>query len=395
MRIVYINDFKYGGGAETVFRDTYNLMKKEDGMYCDLFYGSENSVVPSSIFSYLFSFKTYTKLKQKLSSFKPDIIHLHNFYHYLSPSILLAIKQYKNKNKCVVYFTAHDFFLLSPSRSFYYIDKKKNIINLQTKDIDSLIWGKLIDKRGKVYSFLKKIQWSISRHIIKHFGVIDTIVSPSAFLKAFFNKKFNDVHLIRNPLKLTGVPKSIGRISKGDILKIVYIGRLSEEKGLYDFLEGLKRIPSSNFTFDIFGDGPERFRIKNYIEINNLKSKVRLRGFVEHAEIANTLSTFDVLVLPSLWYENAPLSLVEAASQGLRLLVPNHGGAKELAELLGNYYFFEKDDPDSIAIAIKAIFKDRIKPTKIERTSLDLFDMNQYIYNLKTIYYNETSNSPR
>ncbi len=94
MKVLHISDSYEGGGAEAVLRDTIKVCE-ELGYQNEIFVSQGKT----TIISYVFSIGYYEKLLEKLIDFKPDIVHLHNYYHYLSPSVLYALKKYKKKNK--------------------------------------------------------------------------------------------------------------------------------------------------------------------------------------------------------------------------------------------------------------------------------------------------------
>lgn len=98
MKVLHVSDSYEGGGAEAVLRDTIKV-SEELGYHNDIFISQEKT----SITSYIFSRDYYVKFLQKLNDFKPDVVHLHNYYHYLSPSILYALKNIEEISKLKSY----------------------------------------------------------------------------------------------------------------------------------------------------------------------------------------------------------------------------------------------------------------------------------------------------
>src|SRR5476651_1183202 len=122
--ILHVADSLNGGGAEAVFRDT--IIATESLGYINHVYVSDGK---TSFMSYIYSMKHKRLLLAELKKLKPDILHLQNFYHYLSPSVLAAIKIYKKNHKLHVVFTAHDYHLICPNSGFQYFEGglRKNI----------------------------------------------------------------------------------------------------------------------------------------------------------------------------------------------------------------------------------------------------------------------------
>jgi len=140
-------------------------------------------------------------------------------------------------------------------------------------------------------------------------------------------------------------------------MKLVYFGRLSQEKGLVNFIEALTD-NEIDFTFTIIGEGSDKNRIERAIEDNNLSQKVFVKPKIDQRELYKLLSEYDIFVLPSLWYENAPLSIVEAAGMGLGLFLSGHGGILEIGRICNCNHFFNPFDKTDIALKLKQLYND-------------------------------------
>lgn len=403
-KILLVNDFEKGGGAEKVFNQTYELLTKK--CIVDKFVGEAEHSKLKNIFCSLselsskalgrvYSFRNYTRLLDVLYKFKPDVIHLQNFYSSLSPSILKAIGNYrKNGYKIKVIFTAHDYHLLCPYSSFMFYSLFSNKVNYLTAppDLAQSIFYKW-DSRGFPFSFVKKIQWINAYFINNYHKEIDHIITPSFFLADLFHSKFHDipVAVVRNPFVNSTQPDlPVRTLDKSRTLNLVYIGRLSPEKGLLEFIQKLSQVDTINYIFKIIGDGQLKGAILKIIEEHNLKDNVLLLGEMKHQDVLKELSSNDALVLPSLWYENAPLSLVEGAFMNLRLITANYGGMKEIAELCGGAYLMEPTDFASVRDAIVTCYNDIINGEPVMNRDFNmlgkLFSKENYIDSLLNVY---------
>lgn len=148
----------------------------------------------------------------------------------------------------------------------------------------------------------------------------------------------------------------------GNILRLVYFGRLDPVKGLSGFIEALSA-SDINYTFTMIGEGEEANHLRQLIEQKQLGNKVFLRARINHRELFEELQQQDVFVLPSLCYENAPLSVVEAASLGLGLFLSHHGGSLEIGKLCGAKHFFDPFSPQDIQSKIEVLYKDFLTNT--------------------------------
>lgn len=348
-RVLHINDSWDGGGAEAVFRDTIETSRE---------LGYDNNVIVSNnkrnALSFIFSYYEYKKIKEKILTFKPDIIHIHNYYHYLSPSILMAIKIARKKFKWTgrVIFTAHDYHLICPNSGLQYF-KAGNAYNFATDKSDFSLFKKF-DRRGYFYSTLKLTQYLLNYNFLKLDLVIDKIVSPSHFLHDVFLKwgRHKDIHVIRNPIiRETKHKISKDTISGNGTIKLIFMGRVTYEKGIIQFIKKINK-SKLKIEFHIYGSG----ELCKEIEKMHLRDglKILLHGHIKRDALLAEISKFDIFVLPSIWYENAPLSILEAANLGLPVIVPNYGGLKEIAQLTFSYSLFdyEVDDIDQCLLEI-------------------------------------------
>lgn len=111
-------------------------------------------------------------------------------------------------------------------------------------------------------------------------------------------------------------------------INLVFIGRLSPEKGLLTWLSYFKSFPNKDsFHLEVLGDGPELGKIKNYIHENKLDSLITLNGFITNP--IDFLIRSNILIMPSL-KEGLPMTLIEAASVGLPIIANDVGAISNL-----------------------------------------------------------------
>lgn len=382
MKILFVNDYKINGGAEQVIDILIHNLN--DIYEIDFFYGSVEYKTPKNVFEYIYSKTFKLKLKNKLEIFQPDIIHIHNYYHLLSPSILTAIKKYKQINKNLkVIMTCHDFHILSPNSGFTFFSWLNNkIFKLEKNPNLSDLLFKKWDQRGLKYSIAKQLQWIFNYLICNNTSVINKIVSPSEFLASFLREKFIDkVEVVRNPLP-SYIKINKNRFVKNKNLKLLFIGRVSMEKGLKEFIIKLNEIKNLDYTFTIIGNGPILNELKVLVKTLELDSKIIFLGYIAHTEALQMMQNYQILVLPSILYENAPLSLVEGSLNGLKLLTMNYGGMREISLLAGNYFFLN-ENLSNIENGLN-ILKDS---EYIQNQDLyNLFSLENYVTKIKMIY---------
>jgi glycosyltransferase involved in cell wall biosynthesis len=293
---------------------------------------------------------------------------------------------YKKKTKCKIIHYAHDFHLVCPNRGYFYLRQGK-IINFQAPPAIAAFLTKRLEYRGRFYSLLKKIQWIWAYPIKKKQAVFDLVLAPSDFLTDHIRQACPDLVVQRmyNCCDALTVHIAKANTEKSNTLRMVYFGRIAKEKGLAAFITAL-RSSSVNYTFTVIGEGDEKPCLQALISANKLQDRVFIRPKLDAAILFSELSNFDVYVLPSLWYENAPLSIVEAASLGLGLFLVRHGGAMEIGCICGATHFFDPSDPADIVDNMEAVYRDFVNDALPKANSAllySLFSEETYVQNLK------------
>ncbi len=378
--VMHISDEMAGGGAESVFRDTMKA-SQENGDVIDYFISDKKR----NFLSYIFSFKNYKKLYKKLNIFRPDVIHLHNYYHYLTPSILLAIRNYKKHKHCKVIFTAHDYHLICPNSGFQYFENDK-AFNFSPDGTDRFIVHKL-DRRSWTHSCLKIMQNFISYKLLKLDNVFDLILCPSNFLKeTLLNYGVKTKCLVvRNPFNIEEKKMEVPTNKKDGAINLVFFGRLSPEKGIMELIENINKRTTIDINLNLYGNGI----LKDEIIASYKRSgfKIIINDFLERSELHKKIKVFDIFVLPGVWYENAPNSIIEAASMGLPVMVSNIGGMVEMAKETSEYYLLDPKNNDLEELIINASSKKGLNKVKNPMQ----FSYNTYKNKIASLYGDSNS----
>lgn len=396
-KVLLVNDFESGGGAEGVFQMTVRLLDSHYEVYQ---YTAHKGFKDSGVnpLAYIYSRKHFNNIKSIILEKNIDIVHVHNF-RWITPSVFHVHRWLiRNKKEKRVRFvlTAHDYFLACPNVAYGYY--KRGIFQRYTidKPPGSFLF-KQMDQQGWKYSWLKKIQWYTAFRFLKLHKDIDQVISPSFFLKKIIQLNYPTlpVDVIHNPIgtAFQSLKSEIAHSSDNEVLRIVYFGRVASEKGTDILLKMLSSIRDKVvFRLDIFGTGPMSEEINSMIKRLGLEGVVFYHGFKPFAEVQAQLHNFDAFIMSSVWYENAPLSIVEAAMAGLKLIVPNMGGMKELAELCGNDYLYEVDNRNSFENVLYRVILSKQKKHLIDNADQikTLFSEKLYLDKIKEVYENST-----
>lgn len=385
-----------GGGAEHVARKNLEiLLHKKDFdvavLTCDKALWDQYPVKhyiakdfrkvrgPGKVFATMGIPENYKMTARCLQEFRPDIIHLHNYIPF-SPSMLRALKEYKEKCGCKVILTHHTYSYICTNDSLYNYSQDK----LCEKCIGTFDTTIIRDNcaNSRLVSLAKFLQ---KNKMSKFFAdLVDVHISPSDFLKSELlkaNPKLR-VEVVRNPC----VDK-IGPIrleEKEDTA--VFFGRISKEKNIVAFTKKFLQAESP-LKLLIIGDGPEAEKLLDLMAGVD-KSRVEfIHRFLKSDELYEKIRTAKFFVLPSIWFENSPVAIVEAINLGMIPLVSSIGGMKELVELFKIGYCI--DGLNSISHTLRlAVEKYPVDLKKFAEASnaLDKFSAETYKTNMINIY---------
>ncbi len=330
--------------------DTTVSLLRGRGIEVDVFTGDDVPSMRRTPLGYIDSRRARRALKARLDRFRPDVVHLHNFYHLLSPGILETIAAHRQHHPVRVIMTAHDFHLVCPSSGMLHVRRG----DPRPADADRLgdtgyLLTRRWDERGMTHSMLKLAQHIWNYRLHRRRGIIDCVICPSRFLEGVLSK-FD--------LPTVFVPHPVPEPHRGDgrptgELRLVFAGRVGPEKGLVTLLEALPAAFPGRLT--IVGDGPQLERCRAVTRRRGLEAIVELTGRLSHDDTMAVVGRSHVLVLPSVCYENHPLSLLEALAAGTNILVSDLGGMREIVADAGVGFVFDPRDPRSLRQALARI----------------------------------------
>jgi len=253
---------------------------------------------------------------KQVVDFQPDVVHVHNIHSQISPVIVEIAK----KQNIPVVWTLHDYKLICPA--YTCLDNQLNICEECFTYPQAVLQKKCIkgSQLGSLIGFWEAKKWNKDR--ISLFDV--KFVSPSGFLKSkmiqagFSESKISHIY---NFILEKEYPQQVNLKRTKHIL---YVGRLSKEKGVETLCKAFKS--QEGVKLDIIGDGPIRKELKKKYSNDN----VSFLGFRNWDFIKEKLSQASFLVAPSEWYENNPLTILEALAMGTPVLGARIGGIPEL-----------------------------------------------------------------
>ena len=379
MKILLVNKFHYlKGGSEKYYFELGELLK-EQGHEVAYFSMQDEKNIKTDCKEYfvekfdlnnsskwkalnvIYNYRNYKKMKEAMEEFKPDIVHLNNFQRQLSSSIIKAISR---KNVPIV-FTAHDLQAICPAITM--MDNEYNPCELCLKGKYINCIKKKCNKNSTIKSMLGALEAYYYRLNKIYLRKIDAIITPTEFYKkklledGISKRKIYKVHNFLNFEKYQDNTYSNVKNEKEFIL---YAGRLSKEKGIFNLLEAIKNI--KNINLYIAGDGPEKINIESYIEKEDLESKVRLLGKLDFDKLKEYIYKSKFVVVPSTWYENGSYIGMEAGAIGRCVIGSNIGGIPEIVVDNKTGLLFEFNSIKDLEKKIKLLLENNELRKKME-----------------------------
>lgn len=404
MKILMVNKFHYlKGGSEKYYFDLAKLllehghevaffsMKNDKNIKTDCKeYFVENSDMdsknPFKAFDIIYSKRNKKIMEKALDEFKPDLVHLNNFQRQLSASIIEPIK----KRKIPIVFTAHDLQAICPA--IVMLDNSKNICEKCKKGkYINCTKGKCI-KNSKLKSFLGTIEGKYYRNNKIYTDKIDKIITPSEFYKS---KLIEDgipkekISAIHNFIDIENYDVNVE-----DEGYALFYGRLIKEKGVFNLLNAFNKI--KNRKLFIAGDGPDKEKIEKYIKDKNIKNVVLL-GFLPTEQIKKYVRKARFIVVPSVWYENCPYSILETLAMGKTIIGSDLGGIPELVKNDKTGLIYHYKDEEALKDKMNELFENKDLAKKLGNVAKDYarneFSKENYYKKIIKIYEGAMENA--
>ena len=342
MRILIAhNHYQQFGGEDAVVETEYALLK---GFQEDVrLYKRSNSEITSYSFFQKINFvlnlswscSSYRQMKKILREFRPQVVHFHNTFFMLSPSVYAACRE---ENVPVVQ-SLHNFRLRCANGLFF-----RN--NRVCEDcLKGSLWNGV---RHRCYKNSRLITTLVVRILEEHWkrGTWTNMVDYYIAVTEFSRQKMIQAGIA--PEKIVVKPNCVrwqfAPSPRGGEYAL-YAGRLSPEKGVRLLLEAWRTL--ANIPLKILGSGPLMEELKNFVKNNGMKH-VEFLGFVSGERYTQRLNGAKFVVVPSLCYENFPRIIVEAYACGIPVLASRLGAMQDLVRDFQTGRLFEPGNADDL-----------------------------------------------
>jgi len=336
------------------------------------------------------------KLGLILDQVSPDIVHIQHLM-YLGAELIKEIK----KRSLPIVFTLHDYWLLCPQGqllefNLWLCNNKEN----ETKCFQCIIYQLSIKKNVFIaYYLLKKYIPEVAFRLLKDIYLkcckftflteskagpqikertsyikyissgVDLFIAPSQFLR----QKFIEFGIAKNRTAYITYGfnfsnfKNLSKVYSAK-LRFGFIGNLLPAKGVHILIQSFNNIRNQNVELKIYGQAVSYKSILTnylgYIRKIARNKNIRFMGGFDNKDVAKVFAEIDILVVPSIWYENSPLIIQEAFAAQTPVIASRIGGIPELIDDGINGVLFEPNNPEDLYEKINLIIEN---PSLIEK----------------------------
>lgn len=294
----------------------------------------------------VWSFSAARGMGDAVRELRPDVVHLHLIHHQLSPSILRPLVEHA----IPTVMTLHDFKLACPT--YLFLDKGRaceaclggrfHHAALRRCKGGSLVESSLLAAELTIHTYLRA------------YAPVQLFICPSRFIA----EKMSQAGVFPDRLEVlphfavsTGVETK--RQPGGDLL---YAGRLSSEKAVDVVIRAVGRMHPRP-VLQVAGEGPERERLEA-LAASEAPGHVRFLGRLSRQELQGRLASAAALVIPSRFYENQPMIILEAFAAGIPVVGSNFGGIRELVDHGVDGLLVPPEQPSELADALQELLAD-------------------------------------
>ena len=383
MKILLINRFHYRkGGSEAVYFNTAELLQKaghkviffsftdDKNVPCeqsDYFVNSSVSRI-NGMMNYFFNSEVKRKLELLIEKEKPDIAHVHLIWGGVGPAIFSILK----KHHIPLIHTAHDYRMICPAYTFNcngHICEKCAGKHFYKCAIKKCSKGKLIE------SSLMALEMYERNIFFKPENNFSGIIYVSKFSK--------DKHLQHRP-QLGSVHSMVQYncsqepptelINKFNRNYYLFFGRLSYEKGVDKLIDVFAKLP--DLKLKIVGTGPLEAELKEKVASLGI-TNIEFAGYKSGYELQSIIAIASFVIVPSQWYENNPMTIIESYSLQTPVIGSDLGGIPEIIDNGKTGYIFDHNSNNDLEkmLRISSELSD-VQYEEISRNARTFYDSN-------------------
>jgi len=285
----------------------------------------------------VYSREARRRLRRMIADFQPDVAHVRNIYHHLSPSVLWELKA----QRVPVVYHLNDFKLICPT---YNLVAHGHVCEHCSRGSYWRMISGNCYAGGRGAAMVLAAEAYVHRWLRTYAKCVDLFLAPSQFVKdklvaSGWSKARIEVLPHFQKLADDSPPPA-------EQAPILYFGRLSPEKGVADLLWAMTQV--RHIPLQIAGDGPQKeslVKLTGDLQLSN----VSFLGHLTGDQLERTLARCQFTVLPSRAYETLGKSILESYAHGRPVIASNLGSRRELVEQGKTGLLFKAGDIEQLA----------------------------------------------
>lgn len=357
MKILLINNFHYRkGGSEAVYFNMARMLahhghevlffsctdSRNESCGQSGYFIRSNTSLPQieGAIRYFYNREAKRNLERLIADERPDIAHVHLFWGGISPAIFGVLR----KHRIPLVHTAHDYRMVCPAytfrtpdgriceqcrgRHFYHCTLNRCAKGSVTK---SLLMSAEMYFRNVFFNPVRNIDGFVFVSRFAHEKHLE-------YMPAFGGAKYIVAYNSIPPLEEQFVSSKRGGY-------FLFFGRLSHEKGVATLIDAFLAKPDARLK--IVGTGPEEDVLKAQVEQARAHN-IEFLGYRNGDALKETIRDAAFVVVPSEWYENNPMTIVEAYSAGVPVIGARIGGIPEIVDEGKTGFLFDSGNADDL-----------------------------------------------
>ncbi|MEB4781129.1 glycosyltransferase family 4 protein [Paenibacillus jamilae] len=348
-KVLIIHNFYQQSGGEDKVVEQESAMLRSRGIETEHYYVHNGSIQSKGLANMAklaveaaWSFPEFKRIKELLLRVKPDVVHVHNFFPVISPSVYHACERLG----VPVVQTLHNYRLICPAATF-----------MRGNEVcEKCLHGTLLHSiRHGCYrgSQLQTIPVAAMIKFNELIGTWQHKVSRYIALTEFARDKFAEsgIPLDRIVVKPNFIHhQTVKAKYDPNDRYLLFVGRISAEKGVRNLLQAWSQLDDrGGLRLVIIGDGPEKAELAAAYS----QEDIQFLGKQDGDTVLDCMSRAMYVMVPSIWYEGFPMTIVESYSVGTPVLCSRIGALEEIVEDGVTGFHFQHDDLENIKTVIR------------------------------------------
>lgn len=401
MKIILINNYHYSkGGDSSVYLNMGKLLstkghrvsylsmnhplneksKTSEYFIKDPLLNKKNTVYQFlNCWKYIYSIEAKVKIKQLIERERPDIIHMHGIRGGITTSIIKVAR----KASIPIIQTVHDYHYLCPVNTM--INGKGEICSKCAKGNYLNCTINKCEQQKYHYSMIHTIESYLKSFITKPLKNIDNLIFVSKFCQNKYlevypklKEKSFVIYNFKPNNNINSYPKDFNEVYNSYYL---YFGRINKVKGIYTLIRAFEKKP--NLKLKIVGDGPEKENIANELKRKKIQN-IDFIGFKKGKDLQDYIDKAKFVILPSEWYENNPMSIIEAYGSYKPVIGASIGGIPEILEDQVTGLLFKSGDIDDLVKKLEQA--EKIDPKNYKDLCVNAYEFAKEKFNEEDFY---------